>query len=253
MKSQAGYSNLMKHVKQSVHKENWIAIVMEQHAIDSGSQTTITDWADENVSKIYSWTDTLCKFDIPFCWLNDPDYIKTSKLSSIDPRTMKKYMAKLGRQVELDYKSSIRREDGTKKPIVMLLDMWADGKGSKDLAVYLVTPIEEGLKGDYYLLCCAPLLEPTSATAEAQIKTISFYLKRVGLKWKDILLVGADNTNVNPHLANLVEKPFIGCKAHILALAVNALLLKWTKPGTTCHVERLFSMTKHIFPRFVKQ
>ena len=84
-------------------------------------------------------------------------------------------------------------------------------------------------KVEYFLLCLTPLAKETNSNGQNQFRTILQSLNRIGLTFADILLIVADNTNVNPKIARIAERPFLGCKAHILALAVKQFLSRWTK------------------------
>ena len=73
-------------------------------------------------------------------------------------------------------------------------------------------------------MCVCPLIDETNCTGENQVATINISLEQLNLTWDNITIVEADHTNVNPKIARLVSKPFIGCKSHLLALAVKKFL-----------------------------
>ena len=120
-----------------------------------------------------------------------------------------------------------------------MLDIWDDGSGRKDIACWIVVFENENYKEDeqsadidaktdlpfkQYLLCLTPLLDASTSNGDSQITTIAEALRRVSLKWSDVLLVVADNTNVNPSICRKQSKPLIGCRWHIIALAVKSML-----------------------------
>jgi hypothetical protein len=75
-----------------------------------------------------------------------------------------------------------------------------------------------------FLMCVCPLIDETNCTGENQIETINISFQQLNLTWDNIMIVEANNTNVNPKIARLVGKPFMGCKSHLLALAVKKFL-----------------------------
>ena len=115
-----------------------------------------------------------------------------------------------------------------KYPRSLVFDMWDDEAGTKYIAVFLAEPTdlkvdEAGCKS--FLLCLCPLDDETSADGDNQIATtITGALRGLGLTWEDIICITADNTGVNPSIARKVRKPLVGCKSHVLALAVQSFL-----------------------------
>ena len=100
-----------------------------------------------------------------------------SKLSPLDPRTIKNYMHKVGAEIERIVSTSIiRNKNGVVVPLVMLFDMWDDGSGTKQLGVYLCY-LDKGFEHPvYFLLCCTPLIDETNCTGDNQIHTIEYAL-----------------------------------------------------------------------------
>ena len=70
--------------------------------------------------------------------------------------------------------------DNTVRPFGLALDMWDDGAGHKYLAVYIIYQnLNDGKRGEIFLLCLTPLIDPTTCDATIQIRTISIALSRV--------------------------------------------------------------------------
>ena len=176
------------------------------------------DWMlDKKVSNIFKWADLMTKFDIPFSWASEKNYLKNSTLKSVDNKTLKKYFIRIGCLVESNF-SNRRKPNGEKQKYVLLLDMWDNGSGGKMLAVFLGYPDASEERCELFLLCCTPLLEEDNATGDNQIATIAEALRRCNIEWDQILLLVADNTSVSPYIARKLRKVLIGCKTHVLAI-----------------------------------
>ena len=103
----------------------------------------------------------------------------------------------------------------------LMYDMWEDGSGTKLLGVFLVLPDTTYKKPEIYLLCLCPLEDETNSSGDNQITTIKTHLETIGLEFRDIHFLIADNTSVNPSISRKVMIPLIGCKSHILSLALK--------------------------------
>ena len=99
--------------------------------------------------------------------------------------------------------------------------MWEDGAGSKLLGVHLVFPDESYEKPEFNLLCMCPLDDETNSSGDNQIVTMERSLQDVGLTFNGIHFLVSDNTSVNPSISRKVNVPLVGCKSHILAIAVK--------------------------------
>ena len=205
--NQRGKSNLLNHLTRQ-HPHTCI----EHTEKCLGSTTTGSTFEysiDPKIINIYSWLDLMADRDIPLTWCNDPKFVQYLKLEKVAPNTLKKYMIKTGLEVERQFALKVRGGDpnGKCKPLVMMIDLWDDGAGNKQLGVYLAMPDSSGKKAEYFLLCCTPLIDLTTTDANSQIETMTESLARVGLTWDNILLLSADNTAVSPAIARkLVTK-----------------------------------------------
>jgi hypothetical protein len=65
---------------------------------------------DQFVSKksniVYNWIDFMTMLDIPFSWANYAPASRFFTIPSMDPRTIKNYMVKVGDRIELTVCSS---------------------------------------------------------------------------------------------------------------------------------------------------
>ena len=97
--------------------------------------------------------------DIPFSWSKPGATNQYLKLPTMDPRTIKNFMHKTGKEIERIVSTSIiRKKNGVVVPLVMLFDMWDDGNGTKQLGVYLFYPDKDFEHPVYFLLCCTQLI-----------------------------------------------------------------------------------------------
>lgn len=117
----------------------------------------------------------------------------------------------------------------------MLFDMWDDGSGTKELGVFLSYPDDDYVAAEYFLLCCTPLLDETNCNGNNQIETLRVALLGLDLTWKDILVIIADNTSVNPSIARKLKILMIGCQSHVLALAVKEYTTDYSEVISKLH------------------
>ena len=224
-KDKSGHGNLVGHLT-SDHPD-----IINQLDV---KQPTIEAFVSLKASQVYGWIDLMTLKDIPFSWSKPGETNKYLKLPTMDPRTIKNFMHKTGKEIESIVRTSvIRKKNGEVVPLVMLFDMWDDGNGTKQLGVYLCYPDKDFIHPVYYLLCCTPLIDETNSSGDNQISTVEIALTSLNLSWADIMIIIADNTTVNPSIARKVKIPMIGCQSHVLNLAVReyvkqyqALLLK---------------------------
>ncbi len=72
-------------------------------------------------------------------------------------------------------------------------------------------------------------MDESNTSGLNQIATINKALDRIHFTWEQILFNCADNTSVNPYIARQVGKEQLGCKSHVLALAVKQFLSPYQK------------------------
>jgi len=82
----------------------------------------------------------------------------------------------------------------------------------------------------------APLLEEDDFGAEAHIDFIEATLDVYGKRISDISFFVGDNCNVNHCIANIAQKPLIGCYSHKFNLAVEEYLMKYENILDKVHI-----------------
>ena len=223
----AGHGNLVKHLT-SYHPDVFQRPVERIH----GSMDL---FVSKKASLVFDWIDFMTLLDVPFAWANYAPTKRFFTLAPLDPRTIKKYMRKVGDRIELFVKTKVIRHKGDVKPLAMLFDMWDDGSGTKELGVFLSYPDDDYVAAEYFLLCCTPLLDETNCNGDNQIETIRVALLGLDLTWTDILVIIADNTSVNPSIARKLKIPMIGCQSHVLALAVKEYTTDYSEVISKLH------------------
>ena len=163
----------------------------------------------------------------PYRWAEDPNFLKYVKLESVCHKTLVHWQAILVKQIEREVSLSVRGgvPNGKVVPLVLLIDCWDNAAGEKLLGAFIAVPDKTDSKLCHYaLLSCHKLDDESNSKAQNQYNSITTALKRIKLEWDDVLVFIADNTNVNPAIAKLGNRVMIGCKAHLLALAVKKYL-----------------------------
>jgi hypothetical protein len=105
----------------------------------------------------------------------------------------------------------------------LVFDGWtADGTSIHYVAVF-ATYVNKygGVIND--LLNCAPLLDETNYTAHSHYEYITECLDIYGKKWDNVQFICGDNCSTNKALADLAEKPLVGCASHRLNLAIQSI------------------------------
>ena len=93
-----GHSNLLMHLETATHKDQWRSVVLQlkkqqesgvEHGGDIPQLRGTLDWMlDEKVSNIFKWADLMSKFDTPFSWSSDKNFLKYSNLKGVDSKTI---------------------------------------------------------------------------------------------------------------------------------------------------------------------
>ena len=177
----------------------------------------------KKAKNIYCWLELITEYDMELSCVNDPKLLKHVKLESISTDTSAKYFHLVVESVQRKFK--VKAADSPYRGL--MFDMYEDRAGSKLLGVFLILPDPTFKKPEIYLLCLCPLEDETNCSADNQISTINNHLGVIGLDLtKDISFLVVDNTSVNPAIARKVMIPLIGCKSHILALALKKEYLR---------------------------
>ena len=187
---------------------------------------TLDSLIDKKSLQIYKWLNKFveCPY-IPLSACEDPPFLKDTTLERFEVATLRKWLYAVAKEIERKKREEIWNR--RKFPRSLIFNTWDDRAGTKYIAVFIAEPHdlhedEAGAKS--FLLCLCPLDDETSVDGDNQIATITGALRGLGLTWDDIVCITADNTGINLSLARKVKKPLVGCKSHVLALAVKSFL-----------------------------
>ena len=75
------------------------------------NQPTMEAYVSVKASNVFGWMDLMAMRDIPFEWTLPGEANVYSKLSPLDPRTIKNYMHKVGAEIERMVSTSIIRKN----------------------------------------------------------------------------------------------------------------------------------------------
>lgn len=215
---------MIAHIKGK-HKNTWqksLDDYMKDVVEISDGQTKITQhipMMTDKAKSVHGWMKFILEDNLELSCCDSPNFIKYTQgnLAPITSVTLKKYMGRVALLVEQNLKQLVAK----KQHIGLIFDMWDDGAGTKQLGVFLCFPNIDYSVAQIWLLCLTPLQDETNSTGENQVATINVALGRIGISWERILFIVADNTAVNPKIARLAKVYFVGCRSHVLALAVK--------------------------------
>ena len=102
----------------------------------------------------------------------------------------------------------------------LILDGWSNGSSTHFCGVFANWTDING-KECLRLLANEPLIDQSNQNAPNHVNYLTAVLELYGKNWENVICLVSDNTNLNPAIANLVNKPLIGCASHKFQLAVK--------------------------------
>ena len=208
-KCEAGYENLMTHIRTK-HKNFEIEI-------NSSRQSVLNVFIDPKAKNIFGWLEWVIMNGFPFSFTTDPLNRFYSNLKRISRNTFMKYMSLVTSEVEKEITKVLPCRIG------LLLDGWTDMSTSTHyLAIFAVYQLE-GVR-QTVLLAFSPLLDETNFNAENHVEFITYTLSLFNKSTEDVIFLVCDNEPLNKRIANILQKPMIGCNSHRLNLAVKKYL-----------------------------
>lgn len=221
-----GYSNLMQHLNNKVHMNEW----KEYYRLYSARETsghTVQTQIRCNIIKASPKATLVCntlKFVLDthqpmnvverrsFRDLIHHDEVKCAK-------TLRKYMFSLYNNVLGEIAKQLPDKFG------IVLDGWSDGASNHMVSFFAACPVTNGC--ELILLGMNVLDDITNQCAQNHVDTLHNILSKYNKDLANVNFLVADNTNLNPAIANLLRVPFIGCASHKLNLAVRKFLLSY--------------------------
>ena len=212
-KRNSGWTNLLRHINKE-HGEQINSLEGQSTLSFSKNETKIS----KTGNNYFSWINWICTDLRPFHFVEEELTREYSKLEPICTKTLKKYMDRVTKRVEQKISSLLPEK------FSIVLDGWTK-KSTHFVAVFAVYPVDTELGYESVLLGFSPLLCETNFGAKNHHELLEWTLELYGKNIENnvVALIG-DNAEVNKALANLCEKPLIGCASHKFNLAVSHYL-----------------------------
>lgn len=202
----AGYTNLKSHLVQCIPEYETKYAARASRDGNSSSQNVV----DRISSNLYGWINLVVTGDLPFSYVSRPLVRQHSRLNSISPITLLKYLDQLGFECEGVLIGVLPDRFG------LLFDGWDDG-------YYIGTFVnwydEKKQKVVTYLLRLTPSLR-NDDFVDSHVEIISGFLNDVDKSWDNVVVIMGANTPNNVAIAHRSHKPFLGCYANRLELGV---------------------------------
>lgn len=219
-KPNTGWSNLMSHIT----KEHPAYL---QETNQSGNQPSLkmTFYSAKTIN-IYGWINWILSCGLPFTTVSNQTFHQYTKLTPICYNTFMKYLESLTKLLEKKISKMLPEK------FALVFDGWSQSGTSTHFVAVMAKWLSNG-NACKALLAFSPLLEETNQNAESHCDFLNFVLQDVFHKdFSNVVCLIGDNCSTNLALADLCEKPFIGCAAHRFNLAVQ-LFLKTHDPLLT--------------------
>jgi hypothetical protein len=213
--TKSGYSNEMNHVRNK--HPDFIEIMKQE-----GQQRSLNFVPTQDAKDIYLWMVLIILENREFSMVESP-YMRSlaNNRKQICTTTFMKYKYRVGLLVWKKIKDSLPDKFG------IVFDGWSQGTVHY-VAIFAEYPLIELGKSTKksVLLAMQPLLNETNQGA---VNYVEFFNSTLRCYWKsseNVLYIVGDNTNVNPRIAEIMRKPFLGCYAHKFNLAIK----RWLQP-----------------------
>ena len=206
----AGYQNLFSHV----------AAKHPNYKSDMQSTSLSLFTIPEKARNIYGWLELIVMNGEPFNLVENEYQRKYSNLSSICRNTFMKYLQELTKTVELKIKDELPETFG------LVFDGWSDASSSTHyVGIFAAYPDPtNGQETKYVLLAFSPLLNEADLGSRSHADLIEETLKIYGRDIENVVFIVVDYASVNKKLAQILDRPFIGCASHRFNLAVKKVL-----------------------------
>ena len=171
---------------------------------------------NDKARNIFGWIEWILNANLPFTFADSEYTKKYASLSTISSRTLQKYIIALGHSIEDNIKQNLPEKFG------IVIDGWKEGT-THYIAIFAAFADNKGQR-EQILLTITPPIDETNYNAETHAALIVDTLDLFDHKVEDLLILLADNTNLNPAIANILHIPMIGCASDKFNLAVQHFL-----------------------------
>jgi hypothetical protein len=213
-----GYSNAAVHVKRANH-ENWVDVVQASKSKDAAGIEKFLAYVDSKALNAFRWIEWIVMNNLPLSTVEDELTRKNTNLAPLTVKTFKVYLHKVVKGVETVIGRTLPDQFG------LVVDGWSEDTTHYFAVFAVFGAIIDGKEvAKRYLLAMSPLADETQFTAENHVEFIEQQLDLFGKTRLNVLFLCADNTNLCPRIAELLGVRFVGCGAHRLNLACEAVL-----------------------------
>ena len=206
----SGWSNLMQH----------ILIAHPRHQEEVQQKQSVLCFYSEKTRKIFNWISWILSCNLPFNIVANDHFRKHSNLSPISLNSCMKYIKLLTKSLEIEISKMLPPK------FALVFDGWSlDGTSTHFIAVIAKWMSPTNKKPCSALLAFSPLLDESNQTAQNHKEFLEYVLQDIFSKdFENVLCLIGDNCSTNKALADLCEKPLIGCSAHRFNLAIQKFL-----------------------------
>jgi len=191
-----------------------------QEVEDGNKNSLLTNYFHSDHTKnVYGWLRWILTASLPFETVSKEIFRDYTTLSPIAKNTFMKYMELLTKVLEKKISKILPDK------FAIVFDGWSlDGTSTHFVAIFAkwVSPSNVACTA---LLAFSPLLDESDFSAESHYEFIRYVLVDVFQKnFSNVICLVGDNCSTNKALAELCQKPLIGCAAHRFNLAVQKFL-----------------------------
>lgn len=209
----SSYENLMSHVR-TAHPD--YQELLKNGASVSEDQISFY-FASKKSNSYYGWLDLIINELLPFSFVEKPIARKHIKHDPICLNTFMKYMKKLTVHVEH------RLSNILPEKFALVFDGWSAGQ-THFVGIFASFPDSSENGYAARLLAFSPMGDESSLNSAEHYGFMTFVLTTFGKTWENVICIIGDNCSTNKAVANLAEKPLIGCSSHRFNLAAQLLL-----------------------------
>ena len=212
-----GYTNFVTHA-QLHHAEAYAELERTESCAEisagSGRNAVGTNlFFPKKAVQIHGVLEFVVSGLFPFHILNKTNVMRHVRYEKIDVKTLKKYMDLVTKSVERKISSLIP------KKFALVFDGWTAGS-EHYVAVFAVFPSDckDGFKS--CLLAFSTFDDGSTQSATAHVEFLDFVLEVFGQDMNNVVALIADNCNTNRLIAEILDKPLLGCNSHRFNIAV---------------------------------
>jgi hypothetical protein len=235
--SEQGYGNLMNHLKSKLHKNEWEEIY-KSFSVNKVDNTQKLPFqvvkASTQAMLRYRVINVILQSHLPTNIVERPSFRELVNHDEFTTaKTLKKCMLKLHDIVICEIGKKLPTKFG------IVLDGWSDGSSNHMVSFFASCPLSNGC--ELILIGMNVLDDITNQSAQNHVDTLRSILFKYGKDLSNVNFLVADNTNLNPCIANLLRVPFIGCASHKLNLAIRKFLI-----DNDCVIDKVDNVMKRI-------